>query len=108
MRYFASKTCISFRMPGDGLPGDGLPGASCHLEKRVAAVLLRRPDSWKAYATSSWRALKNLVSSPFSAWPARTQGALTNRQAMPVNFSFASPDPGSTDQTGKQMPVKQN
>src|SRR5215208_5898807 len=76
VRYFVSNDCISYRMPEDDLAG-----SSCHFEKRFRDVFLTRADSWKTYATSSWRALKNLVSPKLSVSSDRTHGALTNRQA---------------------------
>jgi hypothetical protein len=72
VRYFWSNDCISCRMPGDDLAG-----ISCHLEKRIPDVFLTRTDSSKTYATSSWRALKNFMSSALLASPVRTHGALT-------------------------------
>src|SRR5215216_7466685 len=72
VRYFVSNDCISYRMPEDDLAG-----SSCHFEKRFPDVFLTRADSWKTYATSSWRALKNFVSSRVSASSDRTHEALT-------------------------------
>src|SRR5215211_1594372 len=72
VRYFVSNDCISYRMPEDDLAD-----SSCHFEKRIPDVFFTRADSWKTYATSSWSALKNFVSSRFSASSDRTHGALT-------------------------------
>src|SRR5215204_4753004 len=72
VRYFVSNDCISYRMPEDDLAG-----SSCHFEKRFPDVFFTRADSWKTYATSSWRALKNFVSSKLSDSSDRIHGALT-------------------------------
>ena len=67
VRYVVSNDCISYRMPEDDLAG-----SSCHFEKRFPDDFLTRADSWKTYATSSWRALKNFVSSKLSDSSDRT------------------------------------
>src|SRR5207248_1723974 len=72
VRYVVSNDCSSHRMPEDDLAGSW-----CHFEKGIADVFLTRADSWKTYATSSWRALKNFVSSKLSASSDPTHGALT-------------------------------